>query len=72
MSVNVSFYMLIPVATITQDQIDNSTSEVASDMAKLGTDYIVEVEEPQLIGTAFYAGLRRYTKIQMHVVIRNG
>ena len=50
--VNISFYMLIPKLDITQDQIDNSTSEVTTDMAIMGddenytgVDYIVEVEE---------------------------
>jgi hypothetical protein len=63
--------MLIPIATITQAQIDCSTNESTDEMAVLGTDYIVEVEEFNLIDNSDYAGLRRYTKKQMHKVIED-
>ena len=69
--INMAFYMLIPISTITQDQVDNSTSNIKEEMAVLGTDYICEVEEPQLMATQFYTGIRRYTKKQIDKVIRD-
>ncbi len=62
----VSFYTLVPTASITQDQIDDSTSENINDMAILGTDYIVEIEVAKLIGSNIFDGFRLYVRKQMH------
>ena len=71
----ISFYTTISKVSITQDQIDDSTNLTTSEMAGITIDsidhHIVEIEQPKLIGSSVYTGLRLYTSKQMHKIVKD-